>query len=54
MGSPALGSWYEPTRASEKLIGQADPQYAPEADFFGHPHGARPDIARSTSARRRP
>ena len=43
-GDPALGPSYEPTRASVKVVGQADPQYAPATDYYGHPHGAHPDI----------
>jgi hypothetical protein len=43
-GDAYLGPSYEPTRASVKVIGQADPQYAPATDYYGHPHGARPDI----------
>jgi hypothetical protein len=43
-GPANLGPTYEPTSSSSKLIGQADPQYAPTSDFFGHAHGALPDI----------
>jgi hypothetical protein len=43
-GNPDLGPSYEPTRASAKVIGQADPQYAPPTDYYGHPRGAHPDI----------
>jgi hypothetical protein len=43
-GDPNLSPSYEPTPASTNLLGKADPQYAPATDFFGHPHGAVPDI----------
>jgi hypothetical protein len=43
-GNPALGPLYQPTSASVKVIGQADPRYAPPTDYVGHPHGVHPDI----------
>jgi hypothetical protein len=43
-GDASLGAAYQPTRTSVKVIGQADPQYAPATDYYGHPHGVHPDI----------